>query len=89
MLTFIDLIEALTNYRSEMANIVITEAAIDSRQVIPGALFIAIPGENVDGHAYAFQAFLRGAVAALIEHELDETESVTDSTHLILKGLAP
>jgi UDP-N-acetylmuramoyl-tripeptide--D-alanyl-D-alanine ligase len=73
VLTFADLIEALTNYRSEMTNIVITEAAIDSRQIISGALFIAIPGENVDGHAYVFQAFQRGAVAALIEHELDGT----------------
>jgi UDP-N-acetylmuramoyl-tripeptide--D-alanyl-D-alanine ligase len=78
MLTFADLIEALTNSRPEMKPTFITEAAIDSRQVIPGSLFVAIPGENVDGHAYVTQAFRRGAIAALIEHELEEPFAVID-----------
>ena len=30
----------------------ITEAAVDSRQVIPGSLFVAMPGEHVDGHDF-------------------------------------
>ncbi len=51
MLTLADAIEALTNTRPPWET-VITEAAIDSRQVIPGSLFIAIPGEHVDGHDY-------------------------------------
>lgn len=70
MLTFADLIEALTDTRPEMTPMFITEAAIDSRQVIPGSLFVAIPGEKVDGHDFVKQAFERGAVAALIEHEI-------------------
>ncbi len=78
MLTFADLIEALTNSRPEMTPVFITEAAIDSRQVIPGGLFVAIPGEKVDGHAFITQAFQRGAVAALIEHEIEEPYSVID-----------
>ena len=56
----------------------ITEAAIDSRQVIPGGLFVAIPGEKADGHAFITQAFQRGAVAALIEHEIEEPFTVID-----------
>jgi UDP-N-acetylmuramoyl-tripeptide--D-alanyl-D-alanine ligase len=71
VLTYSDLIEALTNYRPEMQNAFLTEAAIDSRQVIPGGLFVAIPGENVDGHNYVGQAFQRGASAAMIEHSID------------------
>jgi UDP-N-acetylmuramoyl-tripeptide--D-alanyl-D-alanine ligase len=78
MLTFADLIEALTSSRPEMESIFITEAAIDSRQVIPGGLFIAIPGEKVDGHNFVTQAFQRGAVAALIEHEIEEPFAVID-----------
>ena len=70
MLTLADVTEALTNFRPEMTPVVIPEAAIDSRQVIPGGLFVAIPGENVDGHSYVMQAFENGAVAALIEHEI-------------------
>ncbi len=70
MLTFADLIESLTNYRPETSSTFLTEAAIDSRQVIPGSLFVAIPGENVDGHDFVTQAFQRGAAAALIQHEI-------------------
>jgi UDP-N-acetylmuramoyl-tripeptide--D-alanyl-D-alanine ligase len=69
MLTLVDVIEALTNTRPEMTE-VITEAAIDSRQVIPGSMFVAIPGERVDGHDYVEDAFQRGASVALIQHEI-------------------
>jgi UDP-N-acetylmuramoyl-tripeptide--D-alanyl-D-alanine ligase len=37
----------------------------DSRQVTPGGLFVALPGERVDGHDYAGAAVAAGAVAAL------------------------
>jgi UDP-N-acetylmuramoyl-tripeptide--D-alanyl-D-alanine ligase len=72
VLTLADVIEAIINFRPEMKQVFITEAAIDSRQVIPGGLFVAIPGEKVDGHDYVSQAFQHGAVAALIEHRLDD-----------------
>ncbi|MDX9972740.1 MAG: UDP-N-acetylmuramoyl-L-alanyl-D-glutamate--2,6-diaminopimelate ligase [FCB group bacterium] len=37
----------------------------DSRQVVPGALFVATQGEHVDGHDFAAQAVERGAVAII------------------------
>lgn len=43
----------------------------DSRQVEPGALFIAIKGERVDGHNYIQQAFEKGAAAVLGERMVD------------------
>ena len=43
MLTLADAVEAVTDKRPA-AEAIITEAAIDSRQVIPGSLFVAIPG---------------------------------------------
>ena len=70
MLTFADALEALTSVRISTATPVITEAAIDSRQVIPGSLFVAIPGENVDGHNFIEDAFKRGASFALIQKDL-------------------
>jgi UDP-N-acetylmuramoyl-tripeptide--D-alanyl-D-alanine ligase len=70
MLTLADAIEALTNNRPEIADLVITEAAIDSRQVIPGSLFVALPGEKVDGHDFIDEAFKRGASFALIQHDI-------------------
>ncbi|MFV0452227.1 MAG: UDP-N-acetylmuramoyl-tripeptide--D-alanyl-D-alanine ligase [Propioniciclava sp.] len=43
------------------------EVVIDSRQVSPGALFVALPGEHVDGHAYVAAAGEAGAAAAIVE----------------------
>ena len=71
MLTFADALEALTGLRPEQAATVITEAAIDSRQVIPGSLFVAIPGERTDGHDFIGEAFQRGASFALIHKDVD------------------
>ena len=70
MLTLADALEALTSVRIPNATAVITEAAIDSRQVIPGSLFVAIPGENVDGHNFIADAFKRGASFALIQQDV-------------------
>jgi UDP-N-acetylmuramoyl-tripeptide--D-alanyl-D-alanine ligase len=70
MLTLADVIEALTTIRPAQANMVITEAAVDSRQVIPGGLFVALAGERLDGHDFVADAFQRGASFALIQHEV-------------------
>ena len=31
----------------------VTAVEFDSRAIAPGGLFVALPGERVDGHAYA------------------------------------
>ena len=48
----------------------ITLVTADSRQVIPGALFVACPGDNVDGHHFIPQAIEKGAVAIVAERPL-------------------
>lgn len=70
MLTLADAIEALCGERPDWARPVITEATVDSRQVIPGGLFVALPGEKADGHDYVGAAFERGANLALIQREV-------------------
>src|SRR5512133_186444 len=77
MITLADALEALTNIRP-LATAVITEAVIDSRQVIPGSLFVAIPGEKVDGHNYIDEAFRRGASFALIQRDVDASFRTLD-----------
>jgi len=47
------------------AAVVTGPAVIDSRQVVPGALFAALPGERADGHDFAAAAAAAGAVAVL------------------------
>ncbi len=49
----------------------ISDAAIDSREVKPGTLFVAFAGARDDGHDYVNQAFERGAQLALIDHPVD------------------
>ena len=82
MLTLADALEALTTIRPATKH-VITEAAIDSRQVIPGSLFVALPGERVDGHDFVGAAFQRGASFALIQRDVDASFRTLD-----LRGFA-
>ena len=43
----------------------ITALTCDSREVVPGALFVAMQGANADGRAYIPQALARGAAAVV------------------------
>lgn len=43
----------------------VTSVEFDSRRVRPGALFVALAGENADGHDFAAAAATAGAVALL------------------------
>ncbi|MSU61168.1 MAG: UDP-N-acetylmuramoyl-L-alanyl-D-glutamate--2,6-diaminopimelate ligase [Pedosphaera sp.] len=45
----------------------ITGIAYDSRRVTPGMVFVAIPGENVDGHDFIHAAIDRGATAVICQ----------------------
>lgn len=70
MYSLADLLDALIGKRLNAARMLLADAVIDSRQVIPSSLFIAISGERVDGHDFLAQAFSRGALAALIEKDI-------------------
>ncbi len=48
-----------------MPEIAITGIALDSRQVEPGNVFIALQGGSVDGHRFIPQAITQGAVAVV------------------------
>jgi UDP-N-acetylmuramoyl-L-alanyl-D-glutamate--2,6-diaminopimelate ligase len=45
----------------------ISSIEIDSREVRPGALFVALRGQRGDGHAFVAQAIAAGAAAVLVE----------------------
>jgi UDP-N-acetylmuramoyl-tripeptide--D-alanyl-D-alanine ligase len=47
-------------------------AFLSSADCIPGSIFLAIKGENVDGHSYIGDAFTHGAVLALTTHAVAE-----------------
>lgn len=67
----------------------------DSREIEPGDLFVAVRGEQLDGHAFVAQAFNRGAAAALVDRahvdalaDLREPLVVVDDTMAALQRLA-
>jgi UDP-N-acetylmuramyl-tripeptide synthetase len=51
--------------------------AYDSRQVKPGDLFVAIPGMRVDGSKFAVQAAESGAIAVVMEKDIELPGGVT------------
>ncbi len=55
-------------------------AAVDSRDVAPGQLFVALPGERTDGHAYLPDAVAAGAAALLVTRPPDALEALEDVT---------
>ena len=64
---------------------------IDSRQVESGYLFVAIPGEKVDGHKFIPDVFAKGAAAVLSEQQLEDPAGpyiLVESTTKALRDLA-
>ena len=54
-------------------HVAVEHIAIDSRQVQPLGLFVAIPGATVDGHDYIDQAIQAGAACVLCEQMPEHT----------------
>ena len=61
---------------------------VDSRLAQPGALFVALPGEHADGHAFADAAVRAGAVAVLAGQEVGVPCVVVDDQRAALAALA-
>lgn len=73
---------------ADPTSLVTAEAFIDSREVVPGGLFVALPGERVDGHAYAEAAVTSGAAAALVTRPVGVPAVVVADTVTALGLLA-
>lgn len=52
------------------AEVVVSGVETDSRAIAAGDLFVALPGERVDGHDYLADAAARGAAAALVQRHV-------------------
>lgn len=64
--------------------------SIDTRTLLPGNLYVAIRGQNFDGHRFVVQAQSLGASAALVseKQESDLPQIIVDDTRLALATLA-
>ena len=64
------------------------EVEMDSRDVRPGDLFVALKGESMDGHKFLPQAFAAGAVAAITDRPVDFPHVLVEDTTKALHDLA-
>ena len=61
---------------------------MDSRDVRPGDLFIALKGEVMDGHKFIAAAFAKGAAAAIVDRPVDFPHVLVKDTTDALHALA-
>jgi len=72
----------------------VDDICIDSREAKSGDLFIALKGENVDGHDFVKSAFENGAALSLVQHNVENCNHYSknlievDSTYKGLLDLA-
>ena len=70
--------------------IVVTDVVDDSRRVTPGSLYVCLRGTSFDGHDFAGQAVVDGAVALLVDHPVDApvAQIVVDDTRVRVGPIA-
>lgn len=71
-------------------NVMIIAVSTDTRKIQRGELFVALRGPNFDGHDYLEQAKQAGAVAAIVDHPVQNelSQIVVQDTRLALGDLA-
>jgi len=70
------------------SSVLIRELTLDSRQIRPGDLFMAVPGGRQDGRVHIADAVARGAAAVAYEAEGAQVPAETKAPLLPIKGLA-
>lgn len=60
-----------------------SDVVVDSRDVRPDSLFVALPGTQTDGHQFVEHALARGAAGAVVERDipLNPSPAVIDVRH--------
>lgn len=70
MFSYLDAARAIgANLQHSNASSLATGASIDSRKLELGELFVALKGQNCDGHQYLEEVFRKGASGALISKD--------------------
>ena len=70
MITIHHLLKAVGRQPGKIQDFELTGAEIDSRKVIPGSIFFALPGERTDGHDFIADAFSKGALLAVVQKDV-------------------
>ncbi len=70
------------------ADFAVGGVAFDSREVGPGDLFVALPGETTDGHRFLDRAYAQGAAGALVSAATSGPHVRVADTFTALEDLA-
>ena len=82
-------IASATGGRTEGAPFDVYGVSIDSREITPGDLFVALAGAR-DGHDFATSAMAQGAAAALVTRPMGGPDIIVgDTLNAFASGLAP
>ena len=81
---------AATDGRLAGDDVIVTGLCHDSRQVEPGDLFVALPGEHADGHDFVAAAAAAGASAAVVDRmlEVDLPQLLVEDPQLAMGRIA-
>ena len=66
----------------------VAHVEMDSRDVRPGDLFVALKGAAMDGHRFVEMAFASGAAAALVDRPVEGPHVLVEDTTAALEALA-
>lgn len=75
-------------HHADPATVVAGSVEFDSRKIGPGGLFLAVPGEHVDGHDFTHAAVDAGAVASIVTRDVDSPSVVVADGFTALADLA-
>jgi UDP-N-acetylmuramoyl-tripeptide--D-alanyl-D-alanine ligase len=76
----------VANIESSTQNKIIIQGVVsDSRKIVAGQLFVALVGENFDGHGFVAAAIAKGAVAAIVSQARAKTFASQDLPILIVE----
>ena len=84
-----EIISAVHGSYGYPADVEISDISTDTRTIKPGSLFIALKGENFDGHNFAAKAMELGAEAVVTERPVEGARCmIVDSTARALLDIA-
>ncbi|HEY5653294.1 MAG TPA: UDP-N-acetylmuramoyl-tripeptide--D-alanyl-D-alanine ligase [Pontiella sp.] len=74
-------------WRNRSPDTVVTGVSTDTRTLNPGDLYVAVRGDNFDGHAFIADAFAKGAVGALVTEGFEWTHGPILTVPDTIQGL--